>query len=378
MARAMDETQPDFGGATGKLKYTLTNDYLFRALLQQNNEVLRRMTCSLMHLRPEEVKTVSIVNPVVLGNAIDEKTYILDIKVLLNGGSIVNYEMQVMNWKNWPERSLLYLCRLFDELHRGQKYLEVKPVAHIGILDYTLFTEVPEFFATYRMMNEKNYHIYTDKFTLCVVDLNCINLATEEDRKWGIDSWAALFKATTWEEINMLAEKNETMRQAAEEVYRLTQDKSIREQCRAREDYYRLWNTVERDMLNMNAELQMRLERIEAQTAELEELSQKIGMQKAELEEKTQKIGMQKAELEEKTQKIGMQKAELEEKTQKIGMQKAELEEKTQKIGMQEAELEEKTQKIGMQKAELEAKSCEIERLKRLLAEREKGPSAAN
>ena len=49
--------------------------------------------------------------------------------------------------------------------------------------------------------------MYSDKFTLSVVNLSCINLATEEDRAYGIDYWAAMFKAKTWEEVKKLAKQ---------------------------------------------------------------------------------------------------------------------------------------------------------------------------
>lgn len=41
-----------------------------------------------------------------------------------------------------------------------------------------------------------------------MLDLTRIDLATEEDRAFHIDYWASLFKAATWEEIKMLAEKD--------------------------------------------------------------------------------------------------------------------------------------------------------------------------
>lgn len=254
--------------AVGKLPYRLTNDYLFRALLQRSNKVLKHLTCALKHLHPEDVKSVTIENPIVLGEAIDNKTYVLDVRARMQDGSIVNYEMQVLNRGNWPERSLAYLCRCFDQLQKGEDYLAIRSVTHIGFVDFTLFPEAPEFYASYQMMNLKNYHIYTDKFTLNVVNLNRIDLATAEDREWQIDHWAALFRATTWEEIRMLAENNEVLQEAAATVYQLSQEEMIQEQCRAREDYERLWNTINR--------------RLERATAELGELKEENGELKEE------------------------------------------------------------------------------------------------
>ena len=49
--------------------------------------------------------------------------------------------------------------------------------------------------------------------------------------------WAKLFKATTWEEIRMLAEKNEYIADTVVTLRKLTADEKIRMQCQAREDY---------------------------------------------------------------------------------------------------------------------------------------------
>ncbi|MDE6530853.1 MAG: Rpn family recombination-promoting nuclease/putative transposase, partial [Lachnospiraceae bacterium] len=189
----------------GVIPIRMTNDYLFRALMQRNSNVLKSLICSLLHLDLDDVTSVTILNPIELGETIDDKNYILDIKVELNGYTTINLEMQVVNEGNWPERSLCYLCRVFDNLNRGEDYEDVRPAIQIGLLDFTLFQDSPEFFANYYLMNAKNHRIYSDKFRLSVLDLTQINLATETDRAYRIDCWAALFKATTWEELKMLA-----------------------------------------------------------------------------------------------------------------------------------------------------------------------------
>lgn len=74
------------------------------------------------------------------------------------------------------------------------------------------------------LMNVKNNTIYSDKFILSVVDLNYIHLATDEDKQYQIDYWASLFKTTTWEEIEMLAENNPYMQEAFDTIYQLTSD----------------------------------------------------------------------------------------------------------------------------------------------------------
>ena len=157
-----------------------------------------------------------------------DKTFILDLKVMLNDSSIINFEVQVVDEADWPERSLTYACRTFDHLKKGESYLDVKPIRHIGFLDYDLKGFTPEFYATYQLLNIKNHERYTGKFTLSVVNLNQIELATEEDCRYGIDYWARLFKATTWEAIKKMAQENEYISSAAETMFESSQDESMR------------------------------------------------------------------------------------------------------------------------------------------------------
>ena len=184
------------------------------------------------------MQDIVVQNPIELGEAIDDKTFILDINVLLNNNTIINLEMQVLDLKDWPERSLSYLARSYDNVAKGDEYINVKPVYHIGFLNYTIFPEYPEFFAKYRMMNIKNHNVYATKFNLYVVDLTKIELATQEDVDTGLVYWTQVFKAKTWEELRQMAERNQELQEATEALYVYNQDEIVKEKCRARQDYY--------------------------------------------------------------------------------------------------------------------------------------------
>ena len=196
---------------SGEIRYNMTNDFMFKCVLQNNNHVLIRLLCSLLHLKEEEISSATVTNPIKPGDTIDGKTVILDVHVLMNDNTQVNLEMQVINYQNWVDRSTYYLCKSFTSLKKGEDYENVKPSYQIGFLDYTLFPKAPEFYATYLLMNQRSHQVYNDKLRLSVVCLSQIDLATEEDRRYQIDVWARLFKATTWEELKMLAEKGKTI-----------------------------------------------------------------------------------------------------------------------------------------------------------------------
>lgn len=228
-----------FAQATGSVSYNMTNDCLFHIVLQKNKKALIGLIASLLHLDPESILDAVVQNPIEIGNIITSKTEYLDILVLFNNDTTINLEMQVKDLHNWVPRSLSYLCREFDRLDHGDDYNDAKPAYHIGFLDYTLFPEHPEFYATFRICNLKSGHVYSDRFTLSVVELNHIDMATEEDRAYGIDKWAALFKATTWEEVKMLAQTNPYIESAAESMYRSVTDPKILDILRVRQEEIR-------------------------------------------------------------------------------------------------------------------------------------------
>ena len=234
----MEEVSEALKKATGTIQYTFLNDYMFRVILQKHKNVLRSIVCACLKLETGDVQDIVVQNPIELGEAIDDKTFILDIYVLLNNNTIINLEMQVLDLKDWPERSLSYLARSYDNVAKGDEYINVKPVYHIGFLNYTLFPKYPEFFARYRMMNIKNHNLYTTKFNLYVVDLTQTKLATQEDVDTGLVYWTQVFKAKTWEELRQMAERNQELQEATEALYVYNQDDIIKQQCRARQDYY--------------------------------------------------------------------------------------------------------------------------------------------
>ncbi len=285
-----NSTGKSFLTATGIISHNMTNDYMFRYILQKNEKVLKGLISSLLHLDPFSIKKITIRNPINLAEDITGKDFIMDIELMLNDDRLINLEMQVNDEHNWSERSLSYLCRTFDQLYQGQDYEEALPVHHIGFLDFSLFPEYPEFYATYQLLNVKNHHRYSSKFSLSVVDLSQINLATEEDNAYGIDHWARLFKAKTWEELKMLAQDNEYLEAAANSLFEANEERMVRERCIARKLAERRERTLERDikilkenigtLRESNATLKESNTKLEEQIRELEALLSKRDLQK--------------------------------------------------------------------------------------------------
>ena len=253
MAKEEQLNNNNWRNATGKIDYQMTNDYMFRMVLQSKNNVLKGLISSMMHISYDDIDLVEIINPVTPGKYIEDKDFIMDIKVKLNNSSIINLEMQVADYKNWQNRSLSYLCRTFDNVQKGEDYNSVNDVTQIGFLDYDLFPDELEFYSKYMLQNVKNHKIYNSNFCLCVLSLNQIELATKEDKKWHIDEWARLFKATTWEELKMIAEKNSIYSEAADSIYLQNSEQTIRDMCEARREAVFHEKYVQKQLANKDA-----------------------------------------------------------------------------------------------------------------------------
>ncbi len=298
MTTKLQLNKEEWRNAKGKIAYGMTNDYMFRMVLQSNNNVLKGIISSMMHVPSDTITTVEIANPIELGKYIEDKDYVLDIKVKLNDNSIINLEMQVADLGNWQNRSLSYLCRTFENVQKGEDYNSVMPVTHIGFLDYDLFPEEKEFYSKNMLQNVKTGTIYNRNFCLRVLSLNQIELATEEDKRWHIDEWARLFKATTWEELKMIAEKDKVYSEAANSIYEQNSDETVRMMCEARREAIFHEQYVQNKMESLEKQLSQKEKQLSQKDEQLSQKDEQLSQKEKQLSQKDSLIEQLQAELE--------------------------------------------------------------------------------
>ena len=130
-------------------------------------------------------------------------------------------------------------------------------------------------------ISPQHRYSYSDKLRISVVNLKEIERATKEDKRYGIDLWARVLTAKTWEEIDMLAQNNEYLRETSNAMYELDKDRLIRQQCQAREDFL-YWERIKANRLKqLESELTAKDAELAAKDAQIAELL-------ARLEEKNQ------------------------------------------------------------------------------------------
>ena len=248
--RMTQEKNQILDGLSGPIPYTLTNDYMFKASFQSSPNALRGFLSAILDIPERSITKVDILNPIELGKSISEKTCILDIKIEVNNAAFINIEMQVAEQHYWAERALLYLCRCYDSLKKGDDYSMLKQAIHIGITDFTPFPENAKLHSKYLLQDTETQYVFSSKFVLHVLDLKEID-SEKADAGDELHRWARLFKATTWEEVKQLAKQSnsESMMELVFTMHELSEDEKVRAQCEARE-------REELDRLTMERELE--------------------------------------------------------------------------------------------------------------------------
>ena len=115
------------------------------------------------------------------------------------------------------------------------------------------------------LLKQKTFKVHSDKIQFSVVDLTHIDLAAEEDKRYHIDEWTALFKAAAWEEIKMPAQDNDSFKEASKAYDQPNQEKSARQVREAWDDFFRVQRSVQ-------SQLEHQQTIISSQEAELEAL----------------------------------------------------------------------------------------------------------
>ena len=270
--------------AKGKMEYTLMNDFLAKYSFQNDLYALKGLLAALLHIKVDEITDIIVCNPIELKDSIDTKECILDIKIELNNSRYVNVEIQSVKQDFWPERSLTYLCRNFDQLKSGEIYSKIKPCVHIGIMAKDIFSKddpryTGDFYSEYRLLHSNKHTEYSGKFEIRVLSLSQLENASDEDKADpnGLYRWAKLFAATSWDEFIRVVkdESNPMMSSLMGTVMMVSAEEKVKQACEAREKYLCDIATYEYEISERNgriAELDAVIAEKEASIAEKDKL----------------------------------------------------------------------------------------------------------
>ena len=203
------------------------NDVIFKRLfgMKKNERFLKEFLEAILNITIEKVNLEKDTQ--LLPEIIDQKLGILDVRAELPDGTMLDIEMQNINYHDIEKRMLYYLNQLYvGELSKGKQYNELNKAIAIGILNFDYFTDIKEYHTVWKMTEQLN----TDK-TIEEQEIHFIELPKflrsnpNTDRK--LDQWLLFIDFSRKELLKMAEEKNNMIKEAVEEYEYLKGDEAV-------------------------------------------------------------------------------------------------------------------------------------------------------
>ena len=160
-------------------------------------------------------------------NYIEDKFSRLDIKATTSNNEIINIEIQLKNEYNMIKRSLYYWSKLYSEqLNEGEDYNILKRTICINILNFK-YLKTRKFHSGYRLKE-----IYSNEELTDVAEIHFIEipkLEKDSDEKDMLVNWVEFLKDPESEKVRSLEMNIEEIRQAKDELIRMSNDDTQRE-----------------------------------------------------------------------------------------------------------------------------------------------------
>ncbi|GAA0703575.1 Rpn family recombination-promoting nuclease/putative transposase [Paraclostridium ghonii] len=172
------------------------------------------------------IKSVQFENTDLEKQFIKDKFSRLDVKATTSNGEIINIEIQLKNEYNMIKRSLYYWGKLYEEqLGEGDDYAELKRTVCINILNFK-YLKNDRFHNAYRLKEVQTNEELTDVCEIHFIEIS--KLEDNSDEKDMLVAWTKFLKNPESEDVRKLEMNIEEIRQAKDELIRLSADKEQR------------------------------------------------------------------------------------------------------------------------------------------------------
>jgi len=203
-------------------------DFVFKNIFgsEKNSKILISFLNAT--LKPKDLITsVEIKNTDLNKGYIEDKFSRLDVKATTSNNEIINIEIQLKNEYNMIKRSLYYWSKLYSEqLNEGEDYSILKRTICINILNFK-YLKTRKFHSGYRLKE-----IYSNEELSDVAEIHFIEIPKLEegsDEKDMLVAWIEFLKDPESEKVRSLEMSIDEIRQAKDELIRMSNDDTQRE-----------------------------------------------------------------------------------------------------------------------------------------------------
>ena len=211
-----------------ELQITLTNDYAFKRLLgsEENKPLLQDFLECILDLTPQQVLDLEFMDKELTKEEFSDKTGILDVKLKLTDGTVIDIEIQASWNASFVKRTLFYWAKMYTaDFKAGESYDKLHRCIAINIIadGFRLNDAIHSEY----LLQEKTAHtVLTDVLEVHFLDLQAAKKAKAEGKAVGkrsqLINWLRFIGATNKEERAMIATKSPVLQMLNEKIDVLT------------------------------------------------------------------------------------------------------------------------------------------------------------
>ena len=201
-------------------KITLRNDYAFKRIFgtEENTDILQDLLECILDILPENIAGLELLDKEFHKEILTEKLGILDIKLRLKDETIINIEIQ-NRWRgDFPERSVYYWSKMYNEsIKQGQDYTNLPKCITINLIGKG-FNKNKRLHNKYFVMEKDTKEPLFSKLEIHIINLETAKLLEESNYKdtktKRLLSWLKFIETDDREVRKMLAQNSQTMKKA--------------------------------------------------------------------------------------------------------------------------------------------------------------------
>ena len=207
------------------------NDVVFKALFSRGKpRITQAMLEAILKMKIDKLeldKSTDLLNE----NA-DDKNGRLDLRAIINGNTECDIEVQLASNDNIAERFVYYWAKMYAaNLKIGDTYSDLRKTISIIILDddfkLTKNLEKPQ--TTWKIRESEATHlVLTDYFEIIIIEIPKVVKAYQKTPNDEVLQWMLFLDNPEKEEVARIMEENKDIKEAKEELERISQDDILR------------------------------------------------------------------------------------------------------------------------------------------------------
>ena len=220
-------------------------DFAFKELMM-NEKVRVGFLSAVLDIRAADIRSAQMKNTNLTKTHQDEKQGVLDVRLVMNDDTEINIEMQVMSMSTWTDRSVFYISKMVaEQVGIDKKYTNVRKCIGISIVDFNCIKQTDRYHTVYHIREDSEPSIiFSDKMEWHMVELPKLPPVTDGT---SIYDWTKFFRTEKREEFEMLAQRDEYLREAYQQLDIISQDEQKRMEYDSRTKMLYHINTVKEE-----------------------------------------------------------------------------------------------------------------------------------